>query len=293
MVADFSGANVSIYDRDGRREKTLARPGKGQCEVLKPQTVTSAGNEIFVYDGSKSSLLKFDADGNCALDVWNRNTAPEGGLSVSGKFHYRMGYLAGELNKGQRGCVAFRTDAAGQRAILPFHCYTGETYQTCMLNGYFGFVDVLDDRVYMAFPIELKVRVFAKDAKLLTSFDVGGRSARRAQFDSDVFHNSTIEKWWGWRCRYTFVHGLAVLPGRIAVLIHEAGTPNPWHVETYSLDGKLLGSEEVGKDANPRDIAVILRGDHQSKIFLLVAEGLSLLSRDGSQYRLDTYDKVP
>ncbi len=105
-------------------------------------------------------------------------------------------------------------------------------------------------------------------------------------FERDAFLHQAIKgRFIAWRHRYTFLEGLATFPGRVVVLVKDAGLPPRYRLETYTSDGKLVGSMSVGEGATAKELAVLLRGDHRGSLYLLV----NASSDSEPRYRIDRY----
>lgn len=81
-IAVLTQEAVAVYDRAGRRARTIGRPGKGPGEFTRAFDLIVAGDSLVVFDLPERKIMVFSSDGELRDQIVLREDSPEQLLSV-------------------------------------------------------------------------------------------------------------------------------------------------------------------------------------------------------------------
>jgi hypothetical protein len=284
-VADFAKAKLALYSSDGRRERVIAGPGRGFGELIRPIALATLGDEIFVYDIGKGNLLRYDRDGNCVLDEFQPRSSVTCPFVVHKSTQFRVGGL---VLPDKRLCPVYSANITGSSGFRPLVCYDSrKEYDLFGFEAGCGYVDTAGGEIYVAIPFELQVRVLDMTGRPLRAFGIGGSSAKRPSADGMTAQRAAIaSELWAWRSSFTFVDGLAAVPGRVVVLVQDPKPDLGWRLEVTDRNGRSLGTTRVADGAMKDNRSVRLTGDHDGSVFVLVRQAEP---GGAGRYRVEKY----
>jgi hypothetical protein len=163
-VADDMAKMVHVFDRSGRRLRTLGRPGAGPGEFKMPVSVTFSPRGVLVVDPSHGNRVSvFGFDGTFIESRAFDTPTPPVAITMTGNRMVSMGVL-GITDPGRQGWnVLGITDAEGKRVgqgCMMDARYLESSKREGMLSHIdFGGVSSRDNRIYCTQSISPVVQV--------------------------------------------------------------------------------------------------------------------------------------